>query len=424
MAGVWLLCGLGFGIFVAVKGLTGGSARFPLRDSLAQHYLLLFLLVLFLTSVAIIASSLVISANQSTLRRTGKLKEIVVGGGDVAVQKLGKVTKTLKQMQVLLLPYDKEISSRLNTTMDRLRKESHTIQHFVDQGGRSINQIIHSAYITHVVIITINLLMLMASLVLLILHWRPGLFIITFCCWVLTIVFWLSTGVDFFIYNFADDTCLIFQDFDENPQTNTLALMLPCMNETYSTQMMTEIGFSIHNYIIELNTKIAVITQLVGLNAQSEASGGVIQICDPFSQAPNHTYIPDSCPPKSILIGNLPSMLLRFTCQNKDSPKECSSNGKFIPEDSYNMVRAYSSSIQQLINIYPDLKSLSECKFVKDMVSELVWHQCKPLKVSIRLLWASMLSLSIVMMVLEIFWVAKAIQDWGRSFSACSITPN
>ena len=88
------------------------------------------------------------------------------------------------------------------------------------------------------------------------------------------------------------------------------------------------------------------------------------------------------------------------------------------------MVSAYSNSVQSLLDIYPDLQSLSGCTFVTDRLSDVVSHQCRPFRVSIRLLWASILTLSIFMVVLVLIWVAKGFQDRGRRFTICSITPN
>lgn len=87
------------------------------------------------------------------------------------------------------------------------------------------------------------------------------------------------------------------------------------------------------------------------------------------------------------------------------------------------MVSAYSRSVQYVIDVHSDLQSLTECSFVKNGLSEVVSHQCRPFKVSVRFLWSSMLALSIVMVLLVLIWVAKAYQDRGRSFSICSITP-
>jgi len=86
------------------------------------------------------------------------------------------------------------------------------------------------------------------------------------------------------------------------------------------------------------------------------------------------------------------------------------------------MAHAYSRSIQDLLDIYPELQRLSKCTVVKNKVAEIVSNQCKPMRVSTKLLWSSMLSLSIIMVVLVFTWVAKALQ-WGRPLSIYSRTP-
>lgn len=86
------------------------------------------------------------------------------------------------------------------------------------------------------------------------------------------------------------------------------------------------------------------------------------------------------------------------------------------------MAKDYSEAIQDLLNVYPDLKSLAECKLVQRF-SDAVLHQCKPLKVAIRFLWLSMLCLSILMVALVLTCLLKAFQDRGKSFSVCSINP-
>ncbi|XP_059643786.1 uncharacterized protein LOC132285615 [Cornus florida] len=156
------------------------------------------------------------------------------------------------------------------------------------------------------------------------------------------------------------------------------------------------------------------------LNQQTEGFGSV---CDPFSGPPNYTYTPEKCSKDSIQIGEIPNVLQRFTCYEDFSTGNCIGDGRFLPEASYMMVRAYSRSIQNLINIFPDLQSLTQCSFVNDAFMDIFWHQCEPFKASSRMLWASMLSLSIVMVVLLLLWVAKAYQNRGGSFSVCSIIP-
>lgn len=79
------------------------------------------------------------------------------------------------------------------------------------------------------------------------------------------------------------------------------------------------------------------------------------------------------------------------------------------------MAHAYTRSIQDLLDIYPDLQSLSRCTIVKNKVAEIVEHQCRPIRISTTLLWASMISLSSVMVVLVLTWVAEAFLCWEKN---------
>lgn len=423
IAGVWLLCGLGFGIFVTIKNPSSSSWPF-LKHLDHHHYFLMFLLVLLFTFLAVVASSLVLAANQSTLWRTEKMKRSILKMGEDARHTMKQVIKAMTEMQSILLPYDPSTSLSLNITTHRLGRESRVIRGFLHKSGHSIDQAIHTLYIAHLVIVTINLVMLVAALVLLLLHWHPGFITIIFCCWILTTLCWVLTGIDFFLHTFAEDTCSAFSDFEQNPHDKSLSSLLPCMDSSSSEKIMVGIGYTVHTFIAELNSKITEYYRFVGLAEQSEDLVGVIKICEPFSGAPNFSYMPESCPKDAITVADLPLVLARFTCYQYNSSRECESNGKFLPEASYNMVSAYSRCVQNLLDIYPDLKSLTECSFVKDTFSDVVSHQCRPFRVSIRLLWSSMLSLSIVMVVLVLIWVAKAYQDRGRCFSICSINPN
>ena len=87
------------------------------------------------------------------------------------------------------------------------------------------------------------------------------------------------------------------------------------------------------------------------------------------------------------------------------------------------MAEAYSHSIQDLINVFPDLLSLTQCTSVKQAFSDIVVRQCKPFKTSVRMLWSSALSLSLIMTVLVSLWVAKTCRDRHRSFAKFSIVP-
>ncbi|CAL0331762.1 unnamed protein product [Lupinus luteus] len=409
---VWLLGGLVLSIFMIVKCLSSGSTSLP---CLHHYYLHILFILLFLTSLAIVASSLVLNTSNRTLMRTEKLKETVLGIGEDALGTIGRVMKTTKQMQYILLPYNPQICATLSSITQDLRRNSRVIRRFVDSSRQEFNKATHTLYIAHVVVLTVNFVTLVASLVFLLLQWRPGFIMIIFCFWIITSVCWFLTGFDFFLYNFAGDACFAFEDFEQNPLNSSLGSMLPCINESFSEKLLAEIGYTIHSFIFELNSNMSVLYRLLGVGEENEEIMGVIKICDPFSGTPNYSYIPQNCPHDAIQIGDVSRILARFTCHKEGTAKECKNEGKFLPEGSYNMAHAYSRSIQDLLDIYPDLLSLSKCTIVKNKVAEIVEHHCRPIRISTTLLWSCMVFLSSIMVFLVLTWVAEAFLCWQKT---------
>ncbi|KAF8410232.1 hypothetical protein HHK36_002755 [Tetracentron sinense] len=412
IAGIWILCGLGFGTFMIVKNLSSSSS--PITGHSDSYYFIPLLLVVLFTSLVIVATSFVLATNQSSLWRTKKLKETLLGAVQDARRTIRKVTRVMKEMHHLLRPYDPRICFRLNSTSHKLEKESKIIQQVVHKNQHSIDHAIQTSYLVTVVVVSINVALVLAALVLLLLHYRPGFIMIIFLCWVLTALCWVLTGFHFFLHTFAEDTCSAFEEFERNPTNNSLSSMLPCVDQVYADQIMVEIGSTIHNFINELNLKITMLSRLFELDEHGEdLLSGIRKICDPFSGAPDYLYSPSKCPKDAIPIGDIPNVLARFTCYRDNSTGTCKGGRSFLSEASFEMAWAYTHSIQGLLNVLPDLQSLTQCSFVKDTLANVVTHQCRPFRVSIRLLWSSMLSLSVIMLVLVLAWVAKSYQDRG-----------
>ncbi|KAH9663993.1 transmembrane protein [Citrus sinensis] len=389
IAAIWALSGLGFGLFVRLK--SPGSGFFSDSDCC---YVVMFLLVILFTVFTIVATGFVLKQNQSSLQRTNKLKNTILEAGQEMCSTIQRVINNMTLIQSQLLKYDKQTSLLLNVTIRRLGNESQTIQNFVHKNGHSIENGVHASQASHVVILSINLISVVAAI-----------------------------GFDFFLHNFAEDTCSAFEDFEQNPQNNSLSVILPCMNSTHSDEVLSNIGYIIHKFISEINKTIDRVYLSFGLHQQVDGLFGSGKICDPFS-AGNCTYVPEKCAKDDIQIGELPNVLSGFTCYGENSIKNCLRQGKFIPQNAYDKARAYSESVQGMLDIYPDLQSLTNCTIVKTTFAEVAVNQCTSFKFSIRLLWSWMLSLSIFMVALIISWVARAWQDKGRHFSRCSIIPN
>ncbi|BAB08463.1 unnamed protein product [Arabidopsis thaliana] len=175
-----------------------------------------------------------------------------------------------------------------------------------------------------------------------------------------------------------------------------------------------------------LNSKVA---ESMRSNALTDRSNTVSWapesgiICDPFVGQQINSYTPQSCSNGAIPIGEFPNILSRFTCHDKDPPETCRITGKFIPEAAYLKVYAYSNSAQGMLDILPSFQNLTECLAVKDTLSSIVSNQCDPFRASMYRLWASILALSLIMVVLVLLFLAKAFQEKGKSFAWFSIHP-
>ncbi|KAL0350490.1 UNVERIFIED_CONTAM: hypothetical protein Sradi_4198200 [Sesamum radiatum] len=396
VAGVWLLSGLGFAVFVVVKNLNGSAS--PVVDPPnSSNWIMFFLIVLF-TVFAISVSSVIIAVNQKSLQRAEKLEDTLFGAGDDTSQTLGKVRATLWRMQTSLLPYDSKTCTLLDLIGHRLRKGSLSIHRFVGSTRKSCDQVIHTFYLVNC--------------------GRVGQFgafscwiSLIFSCWILTTFSWILTGLDFFFYTFIGDTCSTLASYMEDPPNNSLTDVLPCPKPTDSDKLLGQINHSVHDFIAEINSKIREVL------ASIEGKEPIPEICDPFSAAPNFSYSPQTCRNDSIQVRNLPNVLSRFICYEENTTENCQADGRFLPEAVYPVSLAYCQSIQDFIDIYPDMSGLMKCSAVKQAFSDIVQRQCKPMRRTMKVLWSSMLAFSIVMVVVVLLWSDKAIRDRRR----CSV---
>ncbi|KAI3669752.1 hypothetical protein L6452_41135 [Arctium lappa] len=424
MAGIWVIFGLGFGSYLMVKSFNGGFH--PFLDHPSSYYLCFALIAVF-TSIAIVFSSLILVANQSSLHRSKNLMDTIFGAASIMQQTIEAVIQGLIKIQTLLKPYDRPTSKLLNQITKQMRKETTSIQNFVEEAKQASNHAMKAVYIANLVFVTANLVVLVAGCVVLFLHWHPGFIILIVVCWILTTVSWILTGFNFFFHIFAGDTCSAFENFEQSQSpgdNDIMSIMSSCSNSSTSDKFMAQIGYTVHKYITESNSEITYLAhKMLQPNKESDDSFVIERICDPFSNAPSYSYTPGNCPPDAIQIHDLPSILSTLTCE-KDTPTEtCITEGRFFPESSYGKTMAYIESITNLIATYPDLQSLAGCTPVKQAISDIAMHQCKPFRTSVRLLWAFILSLSIDMMILTFLWVIKAYQEKGKHFSLCSIVP-
>ncbi|KAF5791573.1 putative transmembrane protein [Helianthus annuus] len=426
IAGIWMIFGLGFGSYLVVRSFNGGFQ--PFLDHPSSYFLACFALTAMFILIAIIFSSLILVANQSSLHKSKTLMDTIFGAASNMQQTIEAVIQGFLKIRTLLQPYDRQTSELLNQITNQMRKETISIQSFVGEARQASNRAMKTVYITNLVFVTANLVVLVTGCVILFLHWHPAFIILIVVCWILTTVSWILTGFDFFFHVFAGDTCAAFEDFEQNQNSKSnngiMSILSSCSNLSTSDKYMAQIGYTVHKYIAESNSQITSLAfKMIQPNDQSDDSFTIQKICDPFSGPPNYTYAPGNCHQDAIQIHDLPSILSTLTCEKNTPSDICKAEGKFFPESAYGKTMAYIQSIENLIATYPDLQSLAGCTPLKHAIADVATRQCKPFRASVKLLWASILTLSIDLMILTLFWIIKAYQEKGRHFSLCSIVP-
>ncbi|KAL2463412.1 hypothetical protein Fot_53068 [Forsythia ovata] len=147
----------------------------------------------------------------------------------------------------------------------------------------------------------------------------------------------------------------------------------------------------------------------------------IVQICNPFSSPPDYEFQPRNCPANSIQIGDIPRVLRMLTCPGTEG--DTCNGGILIPANDFNTVEAYSTSIQDLLDVYPGMEHLVECQMVKDAFSEILRDHCKPLKRYARMTWAALVFLSVVMVGLVFIWTTEAHHEQEHSLGG-SVNPH
>lgn len=113
-----------------------------------------------------------------------------------------------------------------------------------------------------------------------------------------------------------------------------------------------------------------------------------------------------------------------FTCL--DANDVTCGNGNLITSSEYIRVEAYTNSIQDLLNVYPSMEHLLECKLVKDAFSQVLVNHCKPMKKYAKMAWTGMvlLAVAVIMVLLVILWSIKASREHRYRLSDGSVDPH
>eukprot|EP00258_Populus_trichocarpa_P033021 XP_024449040.1 uncharacterized protein LOC112326043 isoform X2 [Populus trichocarpa] len=390
---IWLLGGIAYGGFLLATAFCCKTRRYgQLKKRLPCHkqcYLWPILLAIFFTILAITASGLVLGGNAKFHSRAKNVVDIIIDTANDAWKTMYNTTGVMKDMKENLGVSKQraaaQASTFLTTTSAKLDAEAADIQRRARKNRHLIDRGLKIVYIVTTVTISLNLAALIALSV----------------CGTLTLRRPLNI--------FSTDSCAALKNFQQNPYNNSLSSILPCDQLLSAKAVLFDVSRGIYRLVNQVNANL------------STMQGVPYTVCNPFSAPPEYQYQPDKCPVNTIRIGEIPQVLKVFTCSSFDNGT-CA-NGQFISPNYYRTVEAYSTSIQSLLNVYPQMENLVQCKAVKDAFSEILLYHCKPLKRYVRMVWASMVFLSLVMVFLVLIWTMLAQHEQEHHSLDGSVKP-
>ncbi|KAF8393762.1 hypothetical protein HHK36_019960 [Tetracentron sinense] len=362
------------------------------------------------------ASGVVLGGSSRFHSRAKTVVNIILDAADEASKTIYNATGAMRNIRDSL-DNAKEIaeaSGFLNSTSQRLNVEAVDIERHARKNRRLINKGLKIVYIITTVAMSLNLIAVIALSVSGYLRLRRALHLLIIVCWTLTVLCWLFYGIYFFLENFTGDTCTALENFQQDPHNNSLSSILPCDELSSAKSALFNVSVGIYDLVNKVNANISLLQALSFPNN--------VRVCNPFSAPPEYQYQPQNCPVNTIRIGEISQVLKLFTCSNGDAGT-CK-EGEHISASDFKTVEDYTSSIQNLLDAFPGMESLVDCQLVKEAFTEILLKHCKPLKKYVRMVWAAMIVLSMIMVILVLMWTIMAHHDQKRHFSDGSMKPH
>ncbi|KAJ1275573.1 hypothetical protein BS78_05G146100 [Paspalum vaginatum] len=397
MAVLWLIGGI---VFVGI--LLVSKIYFPKRkerytdlDYFLERYQILTVIFCVIIAVfVLVASAVAIRGTVQFHSRAESVKEIIGTTALEATATIYNITGAIEKVQNTsrLYNYTSQAWDHLNSTVKALNSEAVEIQEKAEKNMRLVSMGINTLELLTILCVTLNLVIVMVLLLGRPLRLQKLCCLCMAICWILTALFWLYFGLYHFFDKFTGDTCVALDEYQLNPQNSTLGTIIPCSEKLSADVILHDVGAGIHDIIDQVNSNIYTI--------KSEYTVKQLDyICNPFSGPPEYRYRPENCPIGAATIGDIPQILKRLTCSDFGGGANCRPADLSSAID-YDKVQSYTSSIQNVLDIFPGTERLVSCELVKAGFADIVSNQCAPLRRGARTAWAALAALSAAMVLL------------------------
>ncbi|PKU82188.1 uncharacterized protein LOC110092363 [Dendrobium catenatum] len=356
--------------------------------------------VALLTLLAIIASGVALKGSTGFHSRAIEIENIVVQATNNASGTISTVSESVEVLQNdTQLSQNVEDSSSLELTSRKLNHEASNIQMKAEKTLQQVTKGLDILNAVTIITVILNLLVIILLLALIPFRLCQTLCVLIILCWLITFLLWAYSGLYYFFGKFAGDICLALDEYRKSPETSTLSTILPCNNHGSAEAIFRDVGERIYDLIQQVNSNIT---------SLSLSLSKLEYICNPFSGPPEYYYHPENCSSKTIRIGDIPKIIEKFACLGSSSG--ACKPGEFIPASVYGKVQLYTDSMQDILDSYPGMKSLADCKLVKDAFSDILFNHCKPLNKYVHMCWASLATLSTISVLFVLLYASEAHQ--------------
>ncbi|WVZ52924.1 hypothetical protein U9M48_003923 [Paspalum notatum var. saurae] len=397
MAALWLIGGVVFvGVLLVSKiFLPKRKERYTDLDYFLERYQILTVILCILLAVfVIVASAVALRGTVQFHSRADSVKEIIGTTALEATATIYNITGAIEKVQNTskLYNYTSQAWDHLNSTVKTLNSEAVEIQEKAEKNMRLVSKGINTLELVTILCVTMNLVAVLVLLIGRPLRLQKLCCLCMAICWILTAFFWMYFGLYYFFDKFAGDTCVALDEYQLNPQNSTLGTIIPCSEKLSADVILHDVGAGIHDIIDQVNSNIYTI--------KSEYTVKQLDyICNPFSGPPEYQYRPENCPTGAATIGDIPQILKRLTCSDFGGGANCRPADLSSAID-YDKVQSYTSSIQNVLDIFPGTERLVSCELVKAGFADIVGNQCAPLRRGARTAWAGLAALSAAMVLL------------------------
>uniref|UniRef100_A0ACD6A2X4 Uncharacterized protein n=1 Tax=Avena sativa TaxID=4498 RepID=A0ACD6A2X4_AVESA len=400
IAALWLIGGILFaGFFVASKFFSAkrNGGRYGVIDYfLDKYHLFSVILLVILAAFALVASAIALCGAVRFHSRAESIKEIVGRTALEATATIYNITGAIERMENASKIYNNssQAFNHLNSTVETLNSEAVEIQAKAEKNMRLVSKGINALEVVTISTVTLNLAAVLLLLVGRPLRLQKLCCLCVILCWVLTALLWMYFGLYYFLDKFAGDTCAALEEYQLNPRNSTLGSIIPCSEKLYGGVILHNVSAGIHDIINQVNSNIYMFKSEYGVKQLD-------YICNPFTGPPEYRYQPENCASGAATIGDIPQILKRLTCSDLGGGANCAPADLSSAID-YDKVQTYTSSIQNVLDIFPGTERLVSCELVKAGFADIVGNQCAPLRHGARATWAALAALSAAMALLVV----------------------